>query len=58
MGVNGEPEQPEIIREYELAEKQLKDVLQRRDKEKGIHQSLFIHFIFTESGCFRQYSLD
>lgn len=57
MGFHGEPEQPEIIEKYENAEMQLHDILKKRDKEKGIHQSLFNYFIFTESGNYREHSI-
>ena len=57
MGFHGEPEQPEIIEKYENAEMQLHDVLKKRDEEKGIHQSLFNHFIFTEGGNYREHSM-
>lgn len=57
MGFHGEPEQPEIIEKYENAAMQLHSILQKRDREKGIHQSLFNHFIFTESGNYREYSM-
>lgn len=57
MRIFGEPEQPEIINEYEHAENQLKAVLQKRDNERNIHQSLFNHFIFTDGGNYREYSM-
>ena len=56
-GIYGEPEQPEIINEYENAENQLNVVFQRRDKERNIHQSLFNHFIFTDGGNYRKHSM-
>lgn len=58
MGFYGEPEQPEIIERYENTAMQLHDILKKRDKEKGMHQSLFNHFIFNESGNYREYSMN
>lgn len=58
MGYYGEPEQPDIISEYKIKETQLREVLQRIDKEKTCHKSLFNHFIFTKGGKYREHSLE
>lgn len=56
-GFCSKPDQPEIIRVYKDAAIQLKEVIQRRDKERNNHQSLFNHLIFTDSGNYRKHSM-
>lgn len=47
------PEQQEIIEMYAEAEKALKPILKKAAEEDRMHQSLFNHYIFTESGRYR-----
>ena len=51
------PEQPEIISVFEKAQSQLELAIKRRNEDKGLHQSLFNHFIFTENRNYRKHSM-